>query len=1363
MNDPEIYIKFHLEFIFVLICLIFLADLQAQSKAVFRQLEKKDGLSQGSVFAIAQDSDGYIWMGTRDGLNKYDGYQFTVYRNDFEQKGSLIGNDIRVLYFDTLQSELWIGTLDGLSRYDMSADTFRNYTVDEGLTSNLIRCIFRDSRNRLWVGSMAGLNLYQPGKDRFVSIPLEFSEAVPLGVNALVEDANGEILMGMQHGVYRLTEKDPNTFSIKPLISRNQDQITLPNYEVQALIIDDEESLWIGTVGGVVRVDGRHDNLKLYRYESNDPYSLSDNNIRAMAKGPDGNIWIGTWVGLNKYISQNDHFERFLKEDLNPQSLSNSSIRSVFFDRSGGLWIGTYHGGVNYRNPALSQFRHYEHLPGQNSLSSNVVSSFVEDEIGNFWIGTEGGGLNYFERESGIFTSFLSVPDKVNVISGNNVKTLLKDQKKLWIGTFRHGISCLDLTDMTFQHYHNESGTSNTLSNNNVYSFLKENDRLWVVTYGGGLNILDLGKQQFYHYKYDSREMNSMSSNNGRVIIEDSRHQIWIGTENGLNLVLRDSINDLDLQFQRFLENYKIYTLFEDKSGIIWIGTFSNGLFAFNPFDYQFIQYNEKNGLPGRTIFGIRQDDSGRLWLSTNNGLSRFDIQSKVFTNYNYSNGLQNLEFNFNAHYKASSGELIFGGTKGFTIFQPKEILPNLFIPPLVFTDLKVNNQKVSPIDDNSLLIKVLNYSNKLTFKYNEAIFSIGIAALDYYNPSNIQYAYQLEGLDSDWNYNLGVTEASYTIQRPGTYTFRVKAANSDGLWNNQERRLKIVVLPPPWLSIWAYLLYAVLVILAIYGIWYFMRLRHRLQLERLAKQQQKELNDMKLQFFTDITHEFRTPLTLILGPLDELMQKNAYHGIQTQLLSMKRNAKRLLNLVNQILTFRKLESSNEPIRASQGDLVQFIHQIFRYFEDAARIREIDYSLQSKEKEILAWFDYEKLENVFFNLLSNAFKFTPDRGVISVKIYKKEAAVQICVCDNGNGIKKELHKQIFKRYYEKVAVSSSIVKGSGIGLALSKEMVELHHGKLWVESEVGMGANFFVEIPLGNEHLSPEEIVDIEIPYKHVLANMHSPQIKTPDFTWLQETPDKSPTGAPLVLVVEDNVEVLQYIKSIFESHYKIVSASNGLEGMEKAKQLNPELIISDIMMPELDGIAMCEKLKLDVQTSHIPIILLTARSAQVFKNEGLDIGADDYITKPFNPTELRLRVKNIIQNRHKMRQKFVRVINLEPKEITVTSADEEFLIRALEIAEKHIDDSSFTTDQFAYELAVSRPLLFTKIKSLTSQTPNNFVKTLRIKRAAQLLETRKLNVSEVAYKVGFKDSRYFSKCFQKQFDQTPSEYMNSN
>jgi len=1342
-------------------CLLPISSLLAQQEAVFRNLDMKEGLSQGTVFTIAQDDVGHMWFGTRDGLNKYDGYQFTIYRHLPQQSTSLVGNDIRELYFDTSQHTLWVGTHLGLSRYDATVDTFQNYTEQEGLSSNLIRCIRRDSKDRLWVGTINGLNLLQEDAQHFLSIPLDFSDNIDGEVIDILEDSKGSILLGLENGLHELIEQDSGLFFLRPLVTKGE--FSLPDYRVQTILEGAPGQLWIGTRTGGAYLWNKHSNrIKVFLPEPGNPSSLSNNEVRDIAVGPDSMIWIGTFRGLNRYNPKTETFKHFLEGDRSPTQLRNNSIRTAFFDHRGGLWLGTYHGGAAYYDPALSRFQHYEPQANGNSISHNVVSSFLEDEKGNFWIGTEGGGLNYFNRSSRKFTSYIHRPGQSNGISGNNVKTIIKDGKGLWIGTFRHGLNYLDLSTKTFTHFKHDPEIANSLTNNNVYSLLKEGDRLWIVTYDGGLNTLDFDTQQFRAYQANPTGTTAISSNLGRVIFKDSRDQLWVGTENGLNLVKRSSEADTNLVFQCFIPNKKIYALLEDEQQTLWIGTFSNGLFALNLEDLSLQQYTELDGLPGRAIFGIEQDEMGKLWLSTNNGLSKFDRENTVFTNYNYSNGLQNLQFNYNAHYRAKSGELLFGGNNGFTLFEPAEIISDSFIPPLVFTDLRVYNQKVDVGDKSGLLPKALNEIDELTFKYNEAIFSVGVAALDYFNPSNVQYAYKLEGLDNDWNHKVGKTEPSYTIQRPGSYLLRVKASNSYGIWSEGERSLRITVLPPPWLSTTAYVIYAALFFGILYGIWYFIRLRHRLRLEQLAKQQAKELNEVKLRFYTDITHEFRTPLTLILGPINELINKFSSNHVSPQLFSVKRNAERLLGLVNQILSFSKLESGYETLQARKANLVAFMEEIYFSFQETARLRNIEYQFESSEEEIMVWFDYEKLEKVFFNLLSNAFKFTPNQGQINVYITRTAEAVLVKVRDNGNGIKKELHEQIFKRYYERGAPSSTKKsQGSGLGLALSKQMVTLHHGKIWVKSEVGKGATFSVQIPLGKDHFQPKELIDTGLELPFLSPTTASDAVGLAAALEHKEQTIISTKDAPLVLIVEDNEEVLQFIQKVLQENYRIATARNGEEGLLKAEQLNPALIISDIMMPNMDGNEMCRKLKSDIKTSHLPIILLTARAAQLFKNEGLETGADDYITKPFNPDELRLRARNIIRNRQITREKFVRVLNFEPKEITVTSADENFLKNALEIAEKHIDNSNFTAEQFAHELAVSRPLLFTKMKALTDHTPNNFMKTLRMKRAAQLLGQRKLNVSEVAYKVGFRDTRYFSKCFQKQFQKTPTEYMN--
>lgn len=1335
-----------------------------QGDVSFKYLSKKDGLSQASVFSIAQDSTGFMWFGTRDGLNKFDGYEFTVYKKT-PTPNSLVSNDIRTLYLDPHKKELWVGTNSGLSKYQTATDDFFNYLHSDAdtasLSNNVIRQIFRDSKGRLWIGTAFGLNLLDEESSHFKRFLFQLSSSEDPGshdVKVIFEDKNGKVWFGTANGLYVLQE-EKGEYLFERVDEKAKWQLS--DTHIKGILEDKKGNFWIGTFGGGINYwDKQKEIIKSFQSEKNNPNSLSHNNIRSMCLDQNDNLWVGTFDGLNFMQKGENSFRRYSKSNVGRSGLSDKSIRSLFIDKRGSLWVGTYYGGINQLDESYNRFINFQSTPNINSLSGNVVSSFAEDDKGNLWIGTEGDGLNFYNKQTQEFQSYQWQQGEENSLSGNNVKKILLEEDHLWIGTFQAGLDVFNIKNKTFRHFKNNPQNPNSLSANNVYGLLKDDGLLWILTYGGGLDILDVDKNQFYNYTHHPNKQYSLSSELTRVILKTNDEQLWIGTERGLNKVIKNK-DGFPERFEVFLSHEKIYSLQEDLNNNIWIGTFTSGLYSFNPTNGTFVHYTTADGLPGNTVFGILQVSDNELWLSTNNGLAKFNPQLKTFTNFNYSNGLENSEYNFNAYFKTQSGDLLFGGINGFTQLDPKMIQPNDFVPAIAFTELRKNNQIVQVGDEFNLLQKSINTTESITFKYNEANFSLGFTALDYFSPENNHYAFMLEGIDRDWNYSVGKTEATYTIQRDGEYTFRMKGGNSDGIWNPNERQLKIIVLPPPWKTSWAYLVYMIFIGAFILGLIRFIRLRHKLQLEQIAKQQQQELHEVKLRFFTNITHEFRTPLTLIIGPLKQLINKEQHtENVNKQLLLIERNAQRLLNLVNQILTFRKLATDHEPLKITKGNIVEFLQEIFLPFQESATIRNIDYQFKADNNLVEAWFDQDKLEKVFFNLLSNAFKFTPDNGEITMMITQKETYIEVAVKDSGVGVEPEYQEQIFKRFYEKSNSKRSMIKGSGIGLAISKQMIELHSGKIYVTNNSNsVGATFRVQIPLGKDHFDKNAVVehiDLTESIEHyqpvIIPLQENGSITEHQGNTLSE-------DAPLLLIVEDNREVQGYIKQIFANQYQIITAINGKEGLEKAKQKLPNLIISDVMMPEMDGITFCRSLKTDLEVSHIPIILLTARTASLFKIEGLKTGADDYITKPFNPEELRLRVRNIIQARKEARDKFARVMTLDPKEISITSADEAFLEKALQIVEKQMDNHNFNVTQFAAELAVSRPLLFTKLKALTGQTPNNFIKTIRLRRAAQLLKTKKLNISEVAYKVGFKDPKYFRKCFKEQFKVSPSAY----
>ncbi len=1003
-------------------------------------------------------------------------------------------------------------------------------------------------------------------------------------LEVIVEDSRGSLLLGTAAGLYAL----PNTANT---ISQYRfKKLHLPpspwpdDIHIKSIVEDDKGNLWLGSFNdGVAYWDRSTDQLTIYRNDQDQNDVLSNNKIRAMCLDNKGDLWVGTFTGLDQLKKGETQFAKYQKAAQRNEGIADRSIRSLFVDDRGSLWIGSYYGGINHFDENYNRFVNFTKAPSGNGLAADVVSSFVEDQKGHFWIGTEGGGLNYFNRQTGAFNWYQADVEQVNTLSGNNVKHLLLDGNQLWIGTFQAGLNVFDIETQRFRIYRHQAEVPNSLANDNVYGLKKMGNRLWILTYGGGLNILELEQNQFYNYTHDVRDPQSLSSDLTRVFLETIDGQLWIGTERGLNKV--ELGNDgFPSSFSTVLREEKVYTLQEDHHQNIWIGTISNGLYCFAPKTQKLQHFTEADGLPGNTIFGVLEAENGDIWISTNNGLSRYTPTSQSFTNYSHSNGLENVEYNFNAYFKASTGELLFGGVNGFTLFHPDDILPNEYIPPLVFTQLKINNKPVRPAVDNNYLEKSINEAEQLVFKYNEANFTLCFAALDYLSPESNYYSYKMEGLDREWQTNVGETEAAYTIQREGTYTFRLRGGNSDGRWNPQERQLEIVVLPPPWRSNWAFLLYFVGLAALFYGLFRFLRLRHKLELQQIARHQQEELTEMKLRFFTNITHEFRTPLTLILGPLQNLLSKEKHpEHVEQQLSLIERNTQRLLNLVNQVLNFRKLATDHEEMKVVHSDFVHFLHEIFLPFQATAKLKNINYSFSAARPQIMAWFDQDKLEKVFFNLLSNAFKFTPASGNISVRIEESDAYLEVSIQDSGIGIKPELRDEIFKRFYEKAGLVPSSIKSSGIGLAISKQMVELHHGKIFVassENDKGNGAKFVVQLPKGRKHFTDHEILT---GYTDREKTSDYQPLAAPSLS-LSETlappAEKTSTdSAPLLLIVEDNVEVRAYIQQIFAREYRLITAQNGIEGLKKAKQHLPDLIISDVMMPEMDGFAFCGEL----------------------------------------------------------------------------------------------------------------------------------------------------------------------------------------
>ncbi len=1322
----------------VLLCLL-AGGVAAQDRFPFRQLLKKDGLSQNSVVAIAQDGKGFVWFGTRDGLNRYDGTEFRVYREQQGKANSLSFNDIHTLLFDPVSDGLWVGTTRGLCRYRHATDDFVAYDEDARFAGSFIHFIYRDRGQQLWVGTDTGLYRYLEASDWFRQVNGLPEESF----RALTQDEAGDYYVGTSRGVFRLAfTPDAHTASLEPVplaSSRLGEEVY-----VQDLLLEPGGYLWVASrFSGLYRLKLATGEAVRYASKGKRRGSLSDDNVRVMEWGEDGSLWAGTFVGLNRLTPGRDTFEQFYEAPFSPNSLRNHSIHSLFRDHRGTLWVGSYFGGVAYYDSRLEGVRHY--ASRESGLSSDVVSAFAETSRGDLWVGTEGGGLNYFDRAGDSIRHYGTGAG----LESNNVKSLLREGDRLWIGTYQGQLVYLDTRLGRVVHDWGPAGDTARQELTNVYDLLLRNDTLWIANYGKSLALLDLRSGRIRTLDQETGSARTLLSNQCRALYEDRRGNVWMATQEGVSRITVGAGGVL--HFTHYLRGQIVYALGEDRAGRMWAGTYGQGLYVIDPAAGTAERYVQEDGtLAESTVYSILLDECGLLWISSNQGVAGQDAVTGRFRNFDTPYNLKEQEYRINAAHRSRSGELIFGGTEGMTLFDPTKIYFDSELPPVVFTKLQVANQEVPIRPEGGLLQRNIDETEEVTLLYDNANFSLSFAPLDFISSDKYHYEYQLEGLDEDWINSRGATTVSYTLQNAGRYRFRVRVFADGGAGGFAERELGIRVLPPPWRSWYAYLGYAGLVGLLLTAATRYFYLRHQLREEQRTKDQQEALHQAKLRFFTNITHELRTPLTLMLGPLESVRRNGEVKGTTAKrLLIVEKNSRRLLQLVNELLSFRKLDGKPDPLQLDGHDMVEFCEDIVSAFQAYAATTDKQLRFLSDQPRHPVSFDRDKLEKVVYNLLANAFKFTPAGGHIELRLRREGTKIHLEVTDDGEGIPEELHEQIFARFFERASLTNR--EGTGIGLAVAREYVEMHGGEIGVSSRPGSGSTFRLWIPLRPPLAS------------FLPAAVESPAEVLPEvITRLrQELAGPKPEAGPppLLLIVEDNEEVRDYIESVLVDDYRLLTAGDGREGLEKAAACNPDLILSDVMMPVMDGIAFCSALKGDIQTSHIPVILLTAKSSDLQKLEGLEIGANDYLTKPFSPRELQLRVANLLRSIRNARERTGRTLRLEPAEVAVASADADFLERAIDLVSGEMDNSDYRVDHFARDLAVSRALLFTKMKAITGHTPNNFIKLLRMKRAAQLLETGELQVAEVAARVGYRDVKYFSSSFTKAHGCNPSVY----
>ena len=1342
----------------------------------FSHLDISRGLSNNQVTSILKDQKGFLWVGTMSGLNRYDGYQFKIFKKTGDTTS--ISGDYIIGFKECPGGKIWVETRGGTNVYDPETEKFdRNYTAylrKMGIPSNTIFNIIKDKQGN-FLFHVDNHIIYKYITSTGTSFKF-YDPANPDNTIAAisVDNTNHYWLIQNNSILKKIDAKTGKTVLQTDILSK---VFGKGNFNYQ-LFIDNENELWIFIAQdprGIIRYNPATGTFVHYKKNSGYP-RLNTELVGSVQQDNSGNIWICTDHGGVNLINKKANTIQYLLNSFDDEkTISNNSISCVYKDNEGIIWLGTFKKGISYYHQNIIKFPVYRHQSSSSgSLSFEDVNRFVEDAKGNLWIGTNGGGLIYFDRINNKFTQYLHQPGNNNSISNNVIVSLLMDHKqRLWIGTYFGGLDCFE--NGRFTHYRNDTSNPASISDDRIWDIFEDSKKnLWVGTFNGGLNRFDEQRGIFHHYTTNSSS--PLHSNFVAVIMEDRQGKLWLGTYNGIDILdpATGQVTHIDNYTgnPEGLSNNNIIALLRDSRDLVWVGT-SDGLNVYNRNKNNFQSFRIENGLPDKVILNIVEDNRGQLWISTKNGISHVSVMKTTnanapiaisCSNYDQLDGLQGAEFNEKAALKTSKGEIILGGPNGFNLFNPADIVPEKSTPNLVFTDLQLFNKPVGigeKINGRVVLPQSISHTSSITLHFNENILALEFAALNFYNPEKIKYAYRLDGFNKEWVITDGkMRKAIYTNLDPGDYTFRLKASYTNGEWSDKELTLNIKILPPFWRTPLAYALYALVLASSLFIARRIIveRTKMRFEVEHQRKEAERvqALDAMKTKFFTNVSHEFRTPLTLILSPLEKIIKQIPDDENKRQLNLVQRNAKRLLSLVNQLLDFRKMEVQEVKLHPAIGDIVPFIREISNSFTDIAEKKKIRFLFSSNIDKLEIYFDKDKVEKILFNLLSNAFKYTHDNGEVSVNVVYNEpvnnegdGTLSIEIRDTGIGIPADKHEKIFERFFQTDVPESMVNQGTGIGLAITKEFVKLHNGVITVKSEPEKGTCFTVLLPA-------KKIYDFST--RHATSSLVTDETDPIIFAASQNSGKKK-----TIVIIEDNEDLRFYLKDNLKGQYHVEEATNGKEGWEKIKLLNPDLVVSDIMMPLMDGVELARKIKTETLTAHIPIILLSAMGSEEKQLEGLSVGVNDYITKPFTFEILASKIRNLIAQQKLLQKRFQTQIEVNPSEVTITPVDEKLLRQALEIVEKNIDNPDFSVEDLSREMFMNRVTLYRKILSITGKAPLEFIRSIRLKRAAQLLEKSGMSIAEIAYEVGFNNPKTFSKFFKEEFHVLPSQYITNN
>ncbi|MFA6084081.1 two-component regulator propeller domain-containing protein [Mucilaginibacter sp.] len=1369
----------------ILLLFILQQGLYAQKSSYqFSHLDITNGLSDNQVNCILKDDKGFMWFGTTSGLNRYDGFKIKVFKRDAKNTNSLIENHVMHINQGP-EKKLWIFTHNNISIYDPATEKISNKVADEALRYNIptnqITKVEKDKQGNFWfTTNKRGLYCYNPKTKSSVFYSTSAKSAVVLHSNHIMD-----IVATQQNSVWLIYNDgviDKLDTKANKIVHRYDGLTKSVNNKPKnyIMMMDNKQNLWVCSDAAPIGVYCYNTTAKTLKHYSKDTPQgkLNSNVVTSIVQADDNKIWIGSdHGGINVIDPLTDNVTYILSKPDDDKSLSGNSVY-LYKDNTGIIWAGTFKQGINYYHSGIMQFPLYRHFTTDpKSLPFEDINSFEEDAYQNLWIGTNGNGLVYFNRAANTYTQYKHDPSNPNSLSNDIIVRLYIDRHhKLWIGTYFGGLDCFD--GKTFTHYRHNEKDPGSITDDRIYTIIEDAaGEMWVGTFSGGFNVFDPKTNSFRHPKYP------MTSEYTSVIFEDKQQNKWIGRDKGVDVIQKGTNKIKHYSFEpknlNSLVGNDVNTITQDRRGLIWIGT-KDGLSILNTATNNFLNIEEGVNLPANNVSNIIEDKQGRMWVSTTNGLASIKLSEvggkyKVqINNYNELDGLQGRAFNLYAALRLKSGELVFGGIRGFNLFDPEVLNTYKPKPSLVFTDLHLFNKTVAAgdtINGSVILTKALSETKELTLEHNQNVFDIEFAACDYFNPDKIKFEYKLEGFDKGWITVAGNNrKATYTNLDGGDYVFKVRTHNVNATGKDDTISLKITVLPPFFKSPLAYVSYFVLLI----GGLFFIRHRGILKLKRQFETQQAEieaerkiaqereearrmhqLDLMKIKFFTNVSHEFRTPLSLILSPIDNLIKASDKPNEQNQLATIKRNGKRLLNLVNQLLDFRKMEYNELKLSLKKGDIIHFIKEVSASFKDVAHQKKIQFLIESEISAYVTNFDHDKIERILFNLLSNAFKFTPSGGHISVMLslsainddVEGQSMLEIKVIDTGIGIPKENQEKVFERFFQDDMPENLLNQGSGIGLSITKEFVKMQGGTIQIESEPDYGSCFTISLPVGQQC---DELPVIDAIQEEPLAV-------------ILKNPETAPGSArkPTILLVEDNDDLRFYLKDNLKNSFHIIEAVNGKDGWQKALAMHPKLIVSDISMPEMNGIELCKKIKADARTAQIPVILLTALSTEEDQLAGLDSGANDYIVKPFNFEILLSKIHNSLRMQQTFKNTYQKQVDINAQEIDVVSEDQKFLKNTLACIEENITNHNFSVEELSRQMSLSRVSLYKRLLTLTGKTPVDCIRTIRLKRAVQLLEKSQLSIASVAYEVGFNNPTYFSKVFKEEYGTLPSEYVN--